>query len=135
VSSIEPNDGGDELDGGEEVALSPVVAGGNSAKLLEPGEEILDQMARLEEVAIIATAELPIGPWWDHRDLAGSGERLDDAFIGIERFIGDERIRLHGWQELIGAHKVMGLATGQVEANGVAQRVDQGMDLGAQSTP
>jgi hypothetical protein len=47
VSSIEPNDAGGEIDSSEEVAGGLVVAGGDGAELLEPGEEVLDQMAGL----------------------------------------------------------------------------------------
>ena len=42
-----PNDTGGEIDGSEEVAGGLVIAGGDGAELLEPGEEVLDQMARL----------------------------------------------------------------------------------------
>ena len=53
VSSIEPNDSGGEVNRGEEVAGGLVIAGGDGTELLEPGEEILDQMARFVEVAIV----------------------------------------------------------------------------------
>ena len=45
LSSIKPNDADDELDGGQEVARGLLVAGGDRAKLLDLGEEVLDQMA------------------------------------------------------------------------------------------
>jgi hypothetical protein len=34
---------------------------------------------------------------------------------------------------MISAHQVMGLATGQEEVDRIAERIGQGMDLGAQS--
>jgi len=34
---------------------------------------------------------------------------------------------------MIGTHEVVGLTAGQKEANGIAQRINQCMDLGAQS--
>ena len=47
LSSIEPNDAGDEeLDGSQEVPRGLLVAGGDRTKLLDLGEEVLDQMAR-----------------------------------------------------------------------------------------
>lgn len=133
MSSIEPNDGCDELNGSEEVAPGLVVAGGDGAKLLEPGEEVLDQMASFEEVAIIVTARLPIGPWWDDCHLAGRSERPEDALIGVKRLVGDQRVGLHAGQEMIGTDEIMRLTAGQEEADGVSQRIDQGMDLGAQT--
>ena len=39
--------------GAEEVACSLVVARGDGTELLEFGEEILDQVARLEQVSVI----------------------------------------------------------------------------------
>jgi hypothetical protein len=53
VSSIEPNDTGGEVDGSEEVLGGLVVAGCDGAELLESGEEVLDQMTRLVEIAVI----------------------------------------------------------------------------------
>jgi hypothetical protein len=44
LSSIEPNDAGDELDDSEEVPSSLPVSGGDRAKLLDLGKELLDQM-------------------------------------------------------------------------------------------
>ena len=133
MSSIEPNHCGGELDCGQKVAAGFVVTGGDGSELLEPGEEILDQMTCLEEVAIIVAADLPMGPRRDHHRLAGSNEWLDNPLISIECPIADQGVGLHCRQQVIGADKVMSLAAGQVEADGVAQRVDEGMDLGAQS--
>ena len=48
-------------------------------------------------------------------------------------FVGDECISLHLRQQMISAHQVMGLAAGQEEVDRVAERIGQGMDLGAQS--
>ena len=46
VINLRPNDAGDELSGGQEVPRGLLVAGGDGAKLLDLGEEVLDQMAR-----------------------------------------------------------------------------------------
>ena len=71
--------------------------------------------------------------WRDHRGLACGEERREYPGIGIKRFVGDQRIRRHR-QQMIRAHQVVGFAAGQEEADWVAQRVDQSVDLGAQST-
>ena len=42
----------------EEVSRGLVVAGGNGTELLEPGEEIFNQMARLVEFTVIVAREL-----------------------------------------------------------------------------
>jgi hypothetical protein len=46
MSSAEEHYGGDEVYGCEEVTLRFVVAGGDGAVLLEPIEEVLDEIAR-----------------------------------------------------------------------------------------
>ncbi|HME23889.1 MAG TPA: hypothetical protein VKI44_21600 [Acetobacteraceae bacterium] len=56
--SIEPDDGCDELNGGEKVAPGLIVSDGDGAKLLEPGEEVLDQVPAPEEVTIVVAAHL-----------------------------------------------------------------------------
>ena len=76
---------------------------------------------------------LPIGLRWDHHLLSGGRQRLDDAFVGVECLVGDQRIGRHVGQEFIGADEIVGLATGQTEIDGIAERIDQSMDLGAQS--
>ena len=57
MSSIKPDDAGGQVDGGEEIALGLVIAGGDGAELLEPGEEVLDQMAHLEIDELIRVIE------------------------------------------------------------------------------
>jgi hypothetical protein len=67
------------------------------------------------------------------RDRGTSRQRLKHAGIGIERLVGDHRIGLHCWQQMVGPLQVVCLAAGQEESERVAQRVDQSVDLGAQS--
>ena len=134
MSSIEPNDSGGEVNGGEKVSAGFVVARGDGAKLLELGEEILDQMARLVEVTVIVAADLAVGLGWDHHGLPGARERIDDALLGVECLVADQRIGLHSRQQVVGSHEVMGLTTGQVERDGIAEGVDQGVDFGARSS-
>ena len=133
MSSIEPNDAGDEVDGGEKIALGLVVSCGDGSELLEPCEEVLDQVARLEELAVIVSADLAIGLGRDHSGLAGRGEWRNHPFVGVEGFVGDQGVGLHGGQKMIGTDQIMRLTAGQEEADRIAKGVDQGMDLGAQS--
>ena len=69
-----------------------VVAGGNGTELLELGEEVLDQVARLVEVFVEVARRLAGWSRWDHRRLAGFSERLEHALVGVERFVGNERL-------------------------------------------
>ena len=138
MSSIKPNDGRGELDGGEKVALRLVVAGGDGAELLELGEEVLDQVTCLEEVSVIVAANLPVCLGRDDRGLAGGGQWGEDTFISIEGLVGDDGIGLHGWQEVIGAEQIVRLTSGQVAAwlaeNGLALHPDK-MRIGDSREP
>ena len=120
------------MDGGEEVAGGLVVACGDGSELLEPGELVLDQVARLEQLSVVISSGLAVVFGRDHRSLAGGDERIDHALLGIERFVGDQRVSLHGWQKLIGPNQIMGLAASQDELDRITERIDQGMDFGAQ---
>jgi hypothetical protein len=101
--------------------------------LLDLGEEVFDQMARRIKRSVILARRAPVGSRRDHRGLAGGCQRLNDARVGIERLVGDQRIGLDRGQQVVGPDQVVCLAAGQEEADRVAQRVDQGVDLGAQS--
>lgn len=134
MSSIEPDGGSGELDGGEEVSRCLVVSRGDGTELLELGEEVLDCMARLEQVSVVVAKDFAVAPGRDDGALSCGGERLENALIGVERLVGQQRGGLHVGQQMVGPHEVVRLAAGEVEANGVAKRVGQGVDLGAQST-
>jgi hypothetical protein len=75
----------------------------------------------------------PVGSRRDHRGLTGGGQRLKDALIGVERLVGDHHIGRHRGQQVVRPHAALCPAAGQEEAHRVAQRVGQGVDLGAQS--
>ena len=58
------------MDGGEEVASSFVIAGGDTAEELEFGKEVFDQMACLVDFLVIFALDFAVGFGWNHRDLA-----------------------------------------------------------------
>ena len=92
------------------------------------------RLARLVEVTVIVAADLAVGLGWDHHGLPGARERIDDALLGVECLVADQRIGLHSRQQVVGSHEVMGLTTGQVERDGIAEGIDQGVDFGARSS-
>ena len=100
----------------------------------EFGEEVLDQMARRIQVAIEFSGLLSIGFRRNHRFLPRRGERLDDALVDIEGLVGDQHIGRHVGQEFIRADEIVSLATRQMKANRIAERIHQGVDFGAQSS-
>src|SRR6476659_4643025 len=90
-------------------------------------------MARGIKLLVIVARRGPVGSRRDHRGFAGGGQWRKDASIGVERLVGDQRIGLHRGQQVVRPLQVVCLAAGQEEVDRVAQRVDQGVDLGAQS--
>src|SRR5215216_3477522 len=95
MSSIEPNEDRGSIDTGEKIYSTLVVTGCERAELLQLAEEILDEVALGKESPVIGTWVLAAGHGWDHRRLAGAQERLDHPFVGIEGFVGQERVGLH----------------------------------------
>jgi hypothetical protein len=121
------------MDGGEEVACSLVVSGCNSSELLQPGEEVLDQMPSFVEMSIKVARRLAVGFRRDDHVLAGFGQRLNHPLVGIKRLVGNQSVSFHLGQQVVGADEVVRLPAGQVEADRVAESIDKRMDLGAQA--
>jgi hypothetical protein len=67
------------LDGGHEIARGLFVACGDRTKLLDPGEEVLDQTATAIKLSVIVAQRGPVGP---RRD-SGGGQRLEDTDMGL----------------------------------------------------
>jgi hypothetical protein len=72
------------------------------------------------------TAVFPAAQACEHR------RRTPPAFARAG-FVGDQRIGFDRGQQLVGPDQVVYLAAGQEEVDRVAQRIDQSVDLGAQS--
>ena len=77
------------MDAGEEVSSGLVIAGCDGAELLEFGEEILDQVAGLVQFLVVIAHFYAIGLWRDHGCFSRCGEKGEDPFVGVERFVGD----------------------------------------------
>ena len=121
------------MNGGEEVAGRFIVSRRDGSVLLEPGEEILDEVARFISMRIEITPRLSTRLGWDDGGLIGCGQRFDDPLVGIECLVGDQHVSLHIRQQVVTAYQIVSLAAGQVEADRVAKDIDQCVDLGAQS--
>src|SRR3954467_2910906 len=133
MSSIEPDDGCGEVDGAEEVDRPLVVAGRDRPVLLQLGEEVLDQVARLVEVLVVGPGLLAVGLGRDHGRLAGPCERPEHALLGVERLVRDQRVGGEVGQQRVGPLQVVRLPRREREPGRVAERVDQGVDLRAQA--
>src|SRR5215210_9215113 len=123
MSSIEPDESGGEVNAGQEASGGLVVAGGNGPELLELGEEVLDQIPGLVEVFVKGARRRPGLARWDDRRLAGFSQRLQHPLVGIERFVGNERLGLKLREQRIGPSLIMLLAAGEMEAGRFAERI------------
>src|SRR3954447_2260326 len=132
MSSIEPDGCGGPENAGQEASCGLVIAGGDGPELLELGEEVLDQMPGLVEVFVKGARCLAAFARWDDRCLAGVSQRLEHALVGIERFIGDECLGLKRGQQGIGSSQIVLLTAGEMKAGRIAERIDGGVNFGAQ---
>src|SRR3712207_6021972 len=132
MSSIEPDESGGEVNAGQEASCGLVVAGGNGPELLEFGEEVLDQMPGLVEVLVKGARCLAGFARWDDRRLAGVSERREHPLVGIEGLVGNEGVRFQPGQQGIRSGQIVLLATAEMKANRIAERIHQRVDLGCQ---
>ena len=118
---------------GEKVSRGFIIPCGNGAKLLQPTEEVLDQVARFVELLVVVALRFAAGFWRNHSAFASCGKRLKHALISIKGPIGDYGIGFDRRKKGIGTIQIVGLARREMEAGWVAQRIDCGVDFGAQS--
>lgn len=71
----------------------------------------------------------------DHDLFACVLQRLDHTRAGIVSTIRNDGVGRRVGEQCIRSLQVVRLAWGQMEPRGIAQRVDGGVDLGAQSAP
>ena len=121
------------MDGGEEVACGFVVAGGDGAEEFKFGEEVFNQMARFVEFLVILALFFAVGFGRDDRRFARFLQGNQHPRIGIESLVGDHRFGFQLRQQNVGTIQLAGLAAGEMKPRRVAQIIDRGMNLGAQS--
>ena len=93
MSSIKPDDGSSQVNGGQEISGGFVIRGGDGAVLFEAGEEVFDQMALLVEGVVLVARVLAIAARRDTNALARFLPRKNDPFIGIKRLVGYDQVR------------------------------------------
>src|SRR3712207_4791744 len=123
MSSIEPDGYGGQVNAGQEASRGLVVAGGDGPELLELGKEVLDQMPGLVEVFVEGARCLAGLARWDDGCLAGLGQRREHSLVGIECFVGNERLGLKLREQGIGSSQIVLLAAGEMEADRIAERI------------
>lgn len=132
MSSVKPDDHADELDCGQECIGEFVVARSDGAEVFEFVEEPLDEVAFAIQGEVRLSRLDAIG--------LGRNDRHDppllkgvDQGIGVIGFVGQERPGIDLIQQRLGLTDVGRLAGCERQRDGIAQRIDDGMDLGGQS--
>lgn len=119
------------MDGAEEVAGGFIVACGDGVVLLEPGEEVFDQVARPVEFFIVIALDLAVAFRRDDGRFPGCGQRRDHTLIGVVAFIGKKRVCLQTGKKCIRSIQIAGLTLRQVKTGRIPQGVGRGVDFRA----
>jgi hypothetical protein len=132
VSSVEPEDYANQLDGGKECVGELVIARGDGAEVFEFVKEPFNEVALAiqGEVGVSRLDAIRFGrdDWLYAPLLKGV-----DQGIGIIGFVSQERFRGNLIQQWLGLADVGCLARGKRQSDRIAKRIDDGVDLGGQS--
>ena len=121
------------MDGAQEVARCFVVARCNGTVLLEPGKEVLDQMARLVQVSVMATLVLARFGTGNHHSLARFLQRLDHPLLCVISLVSDDHGAWRALEQHVCALQIMCLPRRQMKTGRVSQCIDRGVDFGCQA--
>ena len=109
-----------------------VVASGDGPKMLEQVEEALDEIAFAVEDEIARTRGCSVGFGWDDGDNRSLGEGGDEG-VGVEGLVGDQGAGAGGCDQRFGASQIVILARAEHHLDGIAERIDERVNLGGQS--
>jgi len=128
-----PNDGGGESDQGRESLSEFVVAGGDTAKLLDPAEESLNEISTFVTVFVELTLNAPVAARWDDRLNVGGVQIVEDG-ITVVGFVSTDRAGIQALQERERFGAITGFSARQRESSERTQTFHHGMNLRTQPT-
>ena len=131
--SCQPNHSSGKVNYPQEIARRLVVARGNGTVLLEPGKKVLNQVALLVQVPVVAARLLAVAARGDHDSFAFALQRLDQALLCVVGFISDNAISLGVLKQDVRPFKIMALPGREVKTGRIAQGIDCGVNLRAQT--
>ena len=120
------------MNAGEEGLGELVVARGNGSEMLEQVEETLDEVAFAIEDEVAWARDVSVGFGRDDGDDRSIIEGGDEG-VGVERLIGDQGAGIDGFDQRFGAGEIVILARAEHHRDGIAEGVDERMNLGGQS--
>ena len=120
------------LNAGEENLGELVVARGDGAEMFEFVEETLNKIAFAVEGEVAPARGFSVGFGWDDwRDR--SRVEAGDEGVGVERLVGDQSAGIDGFDQRFGASQIVILPRAEHHFDGIAEGVDEHMNLGGQS--
>lgn len=132
MSSVEPEDYANQLDGGKECVGELVVACGDGAEVFEFAKEPFNKVALAIQgkvgVSLLKTIRLGRYDWLYSPLLKGF-----DQGIGIIGFVSQERFGINLIEQRLGLTDVGRLARSKRQSDRIAECVDDNMYLGGQS--
>ena len=97
-------------------------------------DEALDQVSLPVQVGIVVSTLFPVGPRRDHRCCTSLPDHLQEG-ISVIALIGDDIVKSVPGDQCLPLGDVVALAPGELEAQGVAQRINADVDFGAEPAP
>ena len=120
------------MNGAQKVARCLVIARGNGPVLLQTGKEVFHQVTLFVQVPVAFTRLLGRGARWNDDLFAFVQQGLHHPSLGVVAFVGNDNLPWRVLEQHIGTLQIMTLSGRQMKARGVAQRIDCGVNLGAQ---
>ena len=109
-----------------------VVTSGDGSEMLEHVEKTLDEIAFAVEGEIACARGFSVRFGWDDR-----GDRSivkgGDEGVGVEGLVGDQSAGRDSFDQRFGASEIVILAGAEHHLDGIAEGVDEHMNLGGQS--
>jgi hypothetical protein len=116
----------------QEVSREFIVACGDRAEMFDRIEKSFDQIAFAVKCEIAVSLNEAVGFGRNDR-LDASGLEGQDQSVRVIGFVREKGLRGEGFQQRLCLAQIRGLPRCQGEGDGVAQSIDQGMNLGRQS--
>ena len=120
------------MDASEKISGKLVVSRRDGAKVLQFVEESLDEVALAVEGKVAGRRRLTIGLGRDHRSDFSLSESVAER-IGIVCLVTDESFRIDPFEQRLRASQIMGLTRREHHLDGIAERIDEDVNLGGQS--
>ena len=120
------------MNAGEENLGELVVTRGDGPKMLELVEETLNEIAFAVEGEVARARGFSVGFGWDDWRDRSSVEDADEE-VGVEGLVGDQSAGIDGFDQRFGTSQIVILARAEHHLNGIAEGVDERVNLGGQS--